>query len=363
MRRLLFFVLVSCMISLSARDSCRVSFNISGLADTTDFIARIHDSDKGFGAYRFDTIRVVNGTGVLTDEIHIEWPARAFFFTDYGTFESFLGNGESEIISGSKDDIYNLTLNYQGASWSGDVMLFNKEIAAPLERLNKAMSRQATLSKEQRDSIIKEYSLISAHEKDLFIENPNSWVTLERMTYSMMDMPREDVVKIYESLSPDRKNSGPGQLMGEYLSYQPITIGASITDYDIEATDQHGNTFRLSEVSEPYILLDFSSCYCGPCIMAAKEIAAIREKYTDKVAFINYSCDDTEGDWRKAVERDSITWPSLFDGTGSTGKTCLKYNISGYPTFFLFGPDRKLVYTLSGYGPGLLETVLNENIK
>ena len=97
--------------------------------------------------------------------------------------------------------------------------------------------------------------------------------------------------------------------------------------------------------------------------MATKEIAQLKEKYAGEVGFVNYSCDETENLWRKAVERDSITWPSVFDGKGPEGDICFKYNVDSYPTFFIFGPDRTLVKTWKGFGPGVIEAVLKEVMK
>lgn len=119
----------------------------------------------------------------------------------------------------------------------------------------------------------------------------------------------------------------------------------------------------LTEISEPYILLDFSQCYCGPCVLAAKEIYAIKDDYDGKVAFINISCDDNEKDWQTALNRDNITWPSLYVGNNNDNEIILKYQINSYPTFFLFGPDRTLLDLTEGYGNGMLDVYLKQYVQ
>ncbi len=336
------------------------TFNISGMADTTEFVVRIHDSERGFDDWRFDTIQVVNGRGVLADVSGLEYPAQAYAYTKNGVISFFVSNNEDEIISGTVQDIENESLSYEGASWSADFIIFNREINAPMEQLNRMQMNLPKMTKEEKDSIYAGYRHLALKEKQMYMEYPNSWVTLDRLRYNMMDMPREDLLEIFSHLTPDRKESGHGKMLENYLSLTPIAEGAALADYEIEGMDQNGNRFRLSEMKEPYIVVDFSQCYCGPCIQATKEIAQLREKYDGKVGFVNYSCDDTEELWRKAVKRDSITWPSVFDGTGAMGNTCLKYNVSGYPSFFIFGPDRTLVKTGQGYRSGVIEEELSE---
>ena len=364
MNKLLLLVLsvFSMTVSASAKDGFTTTFDISGMADTTQFVIRLHDSASGYGEMRFDTIQVVKGRGLLADISGVNYPTQAYAFTPYGDFSFYVSNNVNEKISGSVQDIENVSLRYEGAPWSEDFMIFNREIAAPMERLNRMQKNLPTMTKAEKDSMYAGYRNLSEKEERMYMEYPNSWVTLERMVYKLADMSRDDLKEIFAHLTADRKESSYGKTLENYLAVTPITEGAALADYEIEGMDQNGNAFRLSDVKEPYIVVDFSQCYCGPCIMAAKEIAQLREKYDGVVAFVNYSCDDTEKDWRKAVERDSITWPSVFDGSGPMGNTCLKYNVNGYPTFFVFGPDRTLVKTWDGYGKGLIERELSELI-
>lgn len=340
---------------MSAQTGFTTAFDISGLPDTISAVARIHDSPKGFDDWRFDTIQIVNGRGVLNNVSRSDYPTIMYVFTPNGTITAYTANNEHELIEGSADDLAGSSLRYSGAPWSDDIMLYNETIASRRDAYNKAMSNFKSLTKEQRDSLAKESARIDSLEQRFFTDNPNSWLTMQKMTFRMMDMPRGDVSAIYSALHPDRRESGYGKLIGRYLAIKPIEPGDALSDYDIEATDRDGCPFRLSDVGEPYIILEFSQLYCGACILATKDIKQLKDKYEGKIAFINYSCDDTKEDWNMAIERDKPTWLSVFDGSGASGTTSLKYNVNSYPTFFIFGPDRTLLHSWSGYGPGLLE--------
>ena len=41
-------------------------------------------------------------------------------------------------------------------------------------------------------------------------------------------------------------------------------------------------------MKEKYILLDFTSTYCGPCMKSAKELHKIHETYKDSIAIVSF---------------------------------------------------------------------------
>lgn len=323
---------------------------------------RIHDGAT-YDDFRFDSIFIVNDRAELHGTSQVEIPARMYVFTDKGTITTYLSNGHEEVISGAADDIDKEALNYEGAPWSNDMMSFNREIGYKINEISRLARKFRSMTDEEKREYSSMARKLDSLQCDFFMRNPNSWHVLTQMEYKMMDMPKEDVRKFYDALEPDRRESRYGKAINGYLNVESIAIGDRLSDFNIIAKDQNGNEVNLANLTEPYILIDFSQVYCGPCIAAAKEIHEIKEKYAGKVAFINYSCDNTEANWRQMVKRDAPTWPSLFDGSGATGEICLKYGVNCYPTFFLFGPDRTLLDRTEGYAPDMLDTYLSTNTK
>lgn len=336
--------------------------NITGFPDSTKVIARIHDG-LSYDDFRFDTVCFIDSKAIIRDVSLAEDPSRMYLFTDRGTICTYVQNGVGELISGSADDIAKETLTYEGAPWSNDMMDFNREVDSFVNEVNKLSRKFMSMTDEER----KNYQSMSEKATNLRIEyfksHPNSWHSLMELETEMMNMDKSDVQKIFDALEPDQRNSKYGKVMERYLSIRSISEGESLNDFNIIAIDQNGVELSLNDLREPYILLDFSQLNCGPCMMAVKEIHELMEKYADKVAFINYACDNSEDDWRKTIERDNITWPSLYDGTGTSGQVSLLYGVNSYPTFFLFGPDRKLINRTEGYGPGMLEKYLSFFLK
>lgn len=360
----LFFALAGTFLALSLtamgigdNGGFTTRIEIAGFPDSTFLLARIHDG-AAYADYRFDTVYVVDGKAVVRDVSRMKAPARMYIYTDSGVITTYVQNGHSELLSGSVSDIEKEALRYEGAPWSRDMMIYNKEVGALYKYYVKKVDNFSSMTAEEQVALIGLFARYDSLDKAYLMEYPNAWHSLSKMTNAMMDLPRQDVQKIYDALEAEQRESEYGQVIHKFLSIKTIEEGDSLALFNIIAKDQNDSLVNLIEIKEPYILLDFSQCYCGPCISAAKEIHDIADKYAGKVAFVNYSCDDSERDWRKAVKRDKITWSSLYNGEGSEGTTCMKYKVNSYPTFFLFGPDRTLLLRMGGYGTGMLDAHL-----
>ncbi len=335
-------------------DGFTTRIDIAGFPDTTFILARIHDGAT-YTDWSLDTICVIGGKAEIADTSRAADPARMYLFTDSGTITTYVQNGLEETISGTVADLATASLTYEGAPWSDDMMVFNDQIESLTLRLMQMSRRYGTLTPDER----RDYSVMADRVDSLqtayYKEHPNSWHALSQLESAMMDLPKDDLGAIYGALLPEQRGSRYGEAIKRYLDVTTIEQGDSLSRFNIECRDQHGCMVDLMAISEPYILIDFSQVYCGPCIAAAREIGEIKDRYAGKVAFVNFSCDESEQEWRKAIGRDSITWTSLYDGHGPGGPVCLKYKVNSYPTFFLFGPDRTLIERSVGYGLGMLD--------
>lgn len=340
-------------------DGFTTRFEITGMPDSTRFVVRVHDGEN-FRDWRFDTVYLVNGKAEFHGLSKAKDPVRTFVFTNYGTISTFVQNGHTELISGDVADMEKETFRFEGAPWSKDIMDYNREIGSLIFELLQKSANYKSMNDDERRQYNEQCEKFDSLEQQFFLDHPNSWHTLFMVeSYYMMQLPKDELGKLYDQLLPDRRNSIYGQTIKQYLDVRSIKKGDSLDDFNIIAKDQNDNQVNLKELKEPYILVDFSQLYCGPCKAAAKEIHEIKDKYAGKVAFINFSCDDSEDDWKKSVKRDNITWPSLYEG-GSRGMTCLKYNVGSYPIFFLFGPDRTLIDIAKGYYNGMLDSYLTD---
>ncbi|WP_345955535.1 TlpA disulfide reductase family protein [Mucilaginibacter sp. PAMB04168] len=176
---------------------------------------------------------------------------------------------------------------------------------------------------------------------------------------------RNDTLRLmYNSLKPEFKQSLFGQRIGNYLKVGDILKkGDAMADF--EALDKNGVKHRLLNFKGKYILLDFSTTYCGPCLLSLEDLRNIEKRYADKLTIITFSGDVGKDTWLKGLNRDNPKWLSVWDGKGNYGETILKYGISCYPTFVLIDPQGKIAAKWEGYGKepgrkGSLETSVDK---
>lgn len=168
------------------------------------------------------------------------------------------------------------------------------------------------------------------------------------------------VKELYARLSEADKQTEVGQSISEYMNLgAEVNVGDDMVDGDLY--DPEGNLHHLSEYAGRYIMLDFWSRGCSPCIQSIPEVEKIAEMYKDKLAVISISGDAKE-DWKQCLadrKMTGIQWNELRKGR--TGLAA-RYQAIGIPHYVLISPESKVIAIWSGYGPGSLKAKLKEMI-
>ena len=201
---------------------------------------------------------------------------------------------------------------------------------------------------------------LKIHEKeiDMLKRMPVTIIWLNKMYEISMNFryienfpSTEEVRALYTRMSEEQKQSSLGQLITANLfPLKVVKIGEDMADGDLY--DLEGNLHHLSELKGKYLLLDFWSSGCGPCIMAIPEMGELQEKYVDKLTIVSLSS-DTEKTWKAASARHKMIWKNWSDKK-QTGGLYAQYGVRGIPHYVLISPEGKMVDTWSGYGKGSL---------
>ena len=134
---------------------------------------------------------------------------------------------------------------------------------------------------------------------------------------------RERAEVQYDRLPETVKRSRTGKEM--YVALHPPTrVRTGDRMADAELVDPDGETHRLSEYLGKYVLLDFWSFGCGPCLQSLPELKAVSESYRDRLTVISITS-DPKNQWETASKEHGITSTSTprtirpsAPGTGST---------------------------------------------
>ena len=117
---------------------------------------------------------------------------------------------------------------------------------------------------------------------------------------------------------------------------------------DFELKDIKGNIHHLSDYKGKYIILDFWSRYCGPCLDAFPLLKEIAEKYKEKVVVISLSV-DPEAVWKETEVKESAdNWLQLSDGLGMSG-IAAHYGVHALPSFIYISPESTVLKAGQGY--------------
>lgn len=162
---------------------------------------------------------------------------------------------------------------------------------------------------------------------------------------------RETVTRLANRLTEEQKQTRQGKEILSYLQVTKVSVGDTVPGY--EYVDADGVKHYLSELRGKWLLLDFWSRGCGPCVGAAKELRQLFDEIGGKnLQLVSISVDGEEG-WKEASELHRITWTNWRDPMGQAG-SIRAYNQNGIPVFVLVNPEGIIKDIQLGHYDGLL---------
>ena len=133
--------------------------------------------------------------------------------------------------------------------------------------------------------------------------------------------------------------------MGEVVLKPSVNLkfGDAAPDFNVETLD--GKLLKLSDFRGKYVLLDFWSMWCGPCVAEMPNLKKTYEEFGQDKRFvmISLSEDSDREIVKKFVESKDIRWTQVFIGKGSKGTVTVDYGVYSIPSIFLVGPDGKIM--------------------
>lgn len=210
--------------------------------------------------------------------------------------------------------------------------------------------------------------IIAKKELDFMKEAPVSsiWMNKFLMHATRLQWDKEcdyipEIRALYSRMSDADKQTEVGQEITEYMNLgEEVNVGDDMVDGDL--FDLDGNLRHLSEFKGRYIMLDFWSRGCGPCVQSIPEMEEVAEIYKDKLTVVSI-CGDSKQGWQEFVAEKKMTgnqWNELRKGR--TGLAA-RYQALGIPHYILISPKGKVQEMWSGYGPGSLKSKLKELLK
>jgi peroxiredoxin len=278
----------------------------------------------------------------------------------------------------------NLLIGNENVTISGDIKDFPWDVKISGSRIQADYTYRLNLTKafnKKRTSLVKSFfelpeEIKEVKGKEIWAEikvlddsthklkisyiksHLNTYPGIIELGYLKKSFTKDTLKAMYGRLSPEIKASKYAKIIEIYLSDKISEIGDRY--HDFEAINKDGEKLKFSELTGKYILLDFTTANCGPCIQSAEELRLINKAYSDSLTIVSFSGDAKKDIWINSLKRDSVSWISLWDGKGMYSETYIKYGVQGIPTFFLIAPDGKIIDKWAGFGKGSLENKLKK---
>lgn len=138
-----------------------------------------------------------------------------------------------------------------------------------------------------------------------------------------------------------------------------IAVGADAPKWELK--DPDGKVIKLEDLKGKIVLLDFWATWCGPCKQAMPGVQKLHEHFKGDKRVLIFGINTWEEDPAKAVKymKDKeYTYGLLLEGDD----VAEAYGVSGIPTFYVIGPDGKVLFNEVGANPEA-EKILTELIK
>ena len=171
----------------------------------------------------------------------------------------------------------------------------------------------------------------------------------------------QPVKELYAALPDSLKQTVEARRIYNLL-YPPrlVSVGDAMADGPLY--DAEGKEHRLAEFKGKYILLDFWSQGCGPCLASIPELEKLSATYADRLVVVSISS-DSETAWKAFLKEKGLKGHQWNELRNDGGGLASAYKVQGIPHYVLITPDGKVADSWSGYGEGSLERKLKERLR
>jgi peroxiredoxin len=195
-------------------------------------------------------------------------------------------------------------------------------------------------------------------------KNPDSYLSLWFFTHShtLYNESKAKKLELFNKLSQSLNGySEYRQMKGDLTGRKYPKIGDPFKEFNLEKIDN--TIFRTDTIKDKWILLNFWSTTCGPCVKELDDLNKFNNQIDkSKALIVSISLDVDINKWKNTKYKDKITWTSVWQKDGFYGDLCLNYNVYSMPFFILFNSDKKIFFIKDGSDElENIKTVFKEN--
>ena len=131
--------------------------------------------------------------------------------------------------------------------------------------------------------------------------------------------------------------------IGTAIKHKITRLLAGYVPPQFELLDTDGSLVKLSDFTGSYVYLNFCTCQSYACLNEFNMLADLYKRHKDRLTIITVATDPMEEVLRQFLIKNQYAWKFLhYDNQPEILKD---YDIRAFPTYFLIGPDGKLIFS------------------
>ncbi|MBN2214431.1 MAG: TlpA family protein disulfide reductase [Bacteroidales bacterium] len=131
------------------------------------------------------------------------------------------------------------------------------------------------------------------------------------------------------------------QLIGNIIRNKITKLLAGYLPPPFELYDLDSNLVRLEHFKGRYLYLNFCSCSSYTCLKEFEALQGIYNRHKDRLEIVTIAFDTYDESMQSFLKNKNYNWRFLY--YGNQPDILDEYDIRAFPTYFLIGPDGKLV--------------------
>jgi peroxiredoxin len=153
---------------------------------------------------------------------------------------------------------------------------------------------------------------------------------------------RTGLLNVLDSLISNT-NIKQHKVLGEIIKAKVTRLLSGYYPPGFELYDADSNLVRLTDFRGKYVYLNFCTAQSYTCLSEFELLSGIYERHKDRLEIVTISVDPIHSINKDFLKSRNWIWKFLF--YGNQPRVINEYDIRAYPTYFLIGPDGKLIYS------------------
>ena len=112
-----------------------------------------------------------------------------------------------------------------------------------------------------------------------------------------------------------------------------------LSDYEVQLFDDSVVNLKRLLKNNKYLFIDFWSIYCLPCIKSFPDLNQLNFMFRDKITILTLLDNGNREDLLRIKNKFNLSFIQGF----STSNLSYNFNVTGYPSNFLFNSDGQLI--------------------